>query len=54
MLFKVINLFNRKKTIYPFQIAEGKSFLKKTEILQQEIGEKKSNKEALNQETKIR
>lgn len=51
MLFKVINLFNRKQTIYPFQIVEGDFLLKKTELLQQKRREKRRNKETLNQET---
>lgn len=52
MLFKVINSVNRKQTIYPFQIVEGNFLLKKTELLQQKIGEKRRNKATLNQETK--
>ena len=43
VLFKVINLFNRKQTMYHFEIAEGKKkFLLRTQILQQKrYGEKK-------------
>ena len=53
MLFKVINLFNRKQTMYHFEIAEGKKkFLLRTQILQQKDMEKRRNQEALNQETK--
>lgn len=51
VLFKVINSVNRKQTIYPFQIVEGNFLLKKTELLQQKIGEKRRNKVTLNQET---
>lgn len=32
VLFKVINLFNRKQTIDPFQIVEENFLLKKTEL----------------------
>lgn len=44
VLFKVINLFNRKQTIAPFKIAEGKNSFKKIEILQQKIGVKQAKR----------
>lgn len=32
VLFKVINLFNRKQSMYHFEIAEGKNFLRTQRI----------------------
>ena len=52
MLFKVINLFNRKQAIYSLQIAEGKTFFKQTDLASEDRRKKKiSNEEALNQKT---